>query len=338
MTPEYVERFGYRKYEGKIEARWKRIWNLARFELINTWHKSTFGKVILIVLIIVNFFSITVDALIIAQVEKSEFIYWNQMINASLRDFVARYYALGLLFGMAVIRIDVPDEQFVPLGMTGIFFFLGFLLIGLISISGSGIFADDRQGKVIEIYLSKLQTSEYVIGKILAIFLYINFFTTLPLFSLGVFYVQALGETHLDFLDYYVGILLSGILNSLLLSLFILIFSIMAEKRSFASLGFFLSYLMFTLFGGIIYQVQVNTQDSPNEFLYLLSPSTFCALVTYSCFRTYELKIGHDTLLDLNDGSGLDFYHIFGLSFLLIMLMTLFLLYRVKRMTTEELG
>ncbi len=331
---DHVKKFGYRKYEGKIEPRWKRIWNLARFELISTWHKSTFGKVILIILIIINFFSITIDSLIMTGIDKAEFKFWDEMINASLRDFTARYYALGVLFGMALIRIDVHDEQFVPLGIVGFAFFLGFLLIGLISIAGSGIFADDRQGKVIEIYLSKLQRSEYVIGKILAAFLYINLFTTLPLFSLGVFYVQALGENHFNYLDYYIGIFFSGLLNSLLLSLSILIFSVMAEKRSFASLGFFLSYLLFTLFGGIIYRAQ----ESPNEFLLLISPSAFLALVTYTCFGTYELKVGNDTLLDLNDGHGLECYHIFGFTFVLIIGMTLFLLYKIKHITTEELG
>ena len=85
---------------------------------------------------------------------------------------------------------------------------LGIFVISLFAIAGSGMFADDKQGKVIEIYLSRLQKREYVLGKIGAIMVYINLFLMIPLLITGGLYVQSFGINHLSVLSYYFGIIL----------------------------------------------------------------------------------------------------------------------------------
>ena len=41
MSSDYVEKFGYRKYKGTSEPRWKKVIQLMRFELFSTWRSST---------------------------------------------------------------------------------------------------------------------------------------------------------------------------------------------------------------------------------------------------------------------------------------------------------
>ncbi|MFX0204829.1 MAG: hypothetical protein ACFFDT_02510 [Candidatus Hodarchaeota archaeon] len=320
-TEEYVEKFGYRKYVGRKESRLKRIWSLARFELISTWHKSTTGKVILIIVLVLNFMAITFGALALSTIIEEE-------TNPNLRDETIQGVLHNLVGGYLTLGTQIfVSTETVSFGME-----MGFLLIALIGIAGSGLFADDKQGKIVEIYLSKLERSEYVAGKIAAIVGYINIFVTLPILGLGALYVQALGENHLEYLGYYLGIIFSGILVSVLLGQAILIFSVLVDKRAFASLGFYLTYLVGSIFGSII-----RAQDSSNDFLLLISPSTFLALLTFICLGAFELDTWEGEVL-LNNGEGLEYLHILGLAFVLIVIMSLFLLYKIRRMTTEELG
>ena len=197
-----------------------------------------------------------------------------------------------------------------------------------------------------EVYLSRIQRVEYALGKIGAIILYVNIFTTLPLLVMGGLYIQALGENHLDYLYFYAGVILFGQLASLLLGLTILLFSSVVEKRMYASLGFFLFYLIGSIFGIIIAE-----QEPSNEFLLLISPSSFLQLLSFICLGDLELytreEIGYNHITDewlydytpflLNDGGGLEAYHILGLTFFLILGMFLLLIFRLRRLTTEEL-
>ncbi|MFX1512797.1 MAG: hypothetical protein ACFFCQ_09445 [Promethearchaeota archaeon] len=325
MAKEFVEKFGYRKYKGKTEARWKRIWNLARFELISTWYKSTFGKVILIIILVLNFMAITLNTAYVSSIANDPEFFpeekdRDRLIRTALNTVVARYLDLG-------INIITPSNDIPFAGMN-----IGFLIIALFAIAGSGLFADDRQGRIVEIYLSKLQRTEYVIGKICAIFFYINIFATVPLLALGVVYVQALGENHLQYLDYYTAIIVYGLLVSFLYGLAILIFSSLFEKRNYASLGFYLTYLLGSIFGGL-----VSSQEEASEFLMLTCPSHFFTLLAYSILGEYELEsVGK--LYILNDGKGLEHFHILGLTFILIVIMTVFLFFKLHRLTTEELA
>ncbi|MHA2272731.1 MAG: hypothetical protein ACXACI_12775, partial [Candidatus Hodarchaeales archaeon] len=63
---EYVQKFTYRQYEGPVESRWRRIWSLTWFELVSTWHKSTVGKILLIIILALNLLVITIIALAIS--------------------------------------------------------------------------------------------------------------------------------------------------------------------------------------------------------------------------------------------------------------------------------
>jgi len=115
MTNEYVEKFGYRKYEGKVEPRWKRIWSLVWFELISTWHKSTMGKILLIIVIVVNLMVITFGSLFIsAIIEDFSEAERSEAISTLLHSMVGSYLSMGqgpggIVSGNLDISFEIPS-------------------------------------------------------------------------------------------------------------------------------------------------------------------------------------------------------------------------------------
>ncbi|MHA2252133.1 MAG: hypothetical protein ACXAD7_17340, partial [Candidatus Kariarchaeaceae archaeon] len=168
---EFLDRFGYRSFEGTINDRKSRIFSLIMFEVKSTWHRSTFGKVLLVILLVFNFFGITIAAMIGNMESESD----TEAIRDVLHGFIASY----LNFAEDYILPSASNMSF-AISMN-----VGILIIALFAISGSGFFADDKSGKVVEIYLSRLQKKEYIIGKIGAILIYVNLFLLLPLLIMG---------------------------------------------------------------------------------------------------------------------------------------------------------
>ncbi len=315
---DYIERFGYRRYEGKLVPRWKRIVNLVRFELTSTWYKSTFGKVLLIIILIMGFMGVTFAAtslsIIAEEYETPE--EKEQILEGILNGHVGS--------SLSISHSIAANKTFTGAGS----FFLGFLLIALFAIVGSGLIADDNQGQVLGLYLSKIQRNEYIMAKFLSIVLYINFFLTIPLLILGALYVQGLEFEHIDYFNYYAGIILYGLLSSLFIGAAVLFFSSVAEKRNYASLAFFLTYLISSMFGSIVWSISPS-----NEYLLLISPSNLLSALAYICLGDYEVW-SHvtDKKIFLNDGSGLEFFHIFGTVCFLIIALFFLLILQMKRL------
>ena len=328
-TTDYLQKFGYRRYEGEILDRKSRITSLIWFEVKSTWHRSTFGKVLLVIIMVFNFLAISISAAVANFTAGED----KDVMRDVLNGFVASY----LNFGNDYIHSSSTTASF------NIQMNMGILIIALFAISGSGLFADDKSGKVIEIYLSRLQKREYIIGKIGAILIYVNVFLLVPLLIGSIIYVQSFDKlNHFEAIGFYLGVIAFCFLSSLLIGLGILSFSIISEKRQYASLGFFLVYLLGSIFGLILVEI-----DPDNEFLLLASPSFLLMLLAFVCLGDYNLGIatsindeGFNRIYKpflLNDGSGLEYWHVLGVIFLLIALMIAFLSIKIRRMTTEEL-
>ncbi len=325
-STDYLQKFGYRLYEGKIEPRWKRVLSLMLFEIVSTWRKSTFAKIVIIVIFTINFLVL----LSVAQQARFaiEDILTDEMFTDGLRSTIASYLSMP-----NSIILSNPDGASYPsdLGVN-----IGLLLMIIFGIAGSGFFADDKYGKVIEIYLSRLKKKDYFMGKFGAIVLYINIFILVPLMVICVYFVDVTGRDHLDYLDLYLGIILYSLLCSLILGLFILTLSIFVEKRSYASLIFVLVYLFGSIIGGIIAEENMN-----NKLFLLVSPANFFVLLAYVCLGDYELGVleGLEVIsLNLNDGYSLEYWHVLLQAFLLILLFSLVLAYKIRKLTTEELS
>ncbi|MFX1257680.1 MAG: ABC transporter permease subunit [Promethearchaeota archaeon] len=325
-STEYLQKFTYRSYDGKFQPRWMRILHLIRFELISTWRKSKFAKVLIVIVLVFSLFAIIGASTVKLLDEEGEVIDDEKVIRDALNEAIANHLAMNSLI------LSNSDGISYGLGMG-----LSFLLIIVIGLAGSGFFADDKKGKVIEIYLSRLEKREYITGKVGAIVIYINIFVLLPLLITGLLYVQALEEDHVEFLDFYLGIITYSILCSIILGLFILVLSIFVEKRAYASLIFFLVFL----FGGIIGN-WIAEENMNNEFLLLISPSNFLVLLAYVCLGDYDLGVWDDKQekvrpLNLDNGFSLEYWHIFLLAFIYILIFSLILAYKIWKTTTEEL-
>lgn len=319
---DFLRKFSYRGYEGEMEARWKRILHIIKFEVVSTWHRSRLGKVLIVMTLITNFIGVIAAVSINAGADESTY-------RDALNGFIAEYFNLG---------DNIIKSSSVPT-MLDFSMNVGILLIILFGIAGSGMFADDKQGKVIEIYLSRLQKREYVIGKILSIIVYINLFVMIPLLVTGFLFVQGLGQNHLEYIGFYLGIMALSLIVSLLLGLSILTLSAFVEKRSYASMIYFLVFLILTLVG---FGVDTASNIESNELILLINPSSLIVLIAFICLGDLDLGIidwssGTARELILNDGTGLEYWHVLGLTFMIIGLFSLVLGYKIKRLTSEEL-
>ena len=326
-STDYLQKFTYRSYEGKFQPRWMRILHLIRFELVSTWRKSKFAKVIMVIILVFCLFGVIGAATARLLDEEGEVIDDKKVIRNALNEAIANYLSMDFFI------LSNSEGFYYGLGVT---MQLGFFVIIVIGLAGSGFFADDKKGKVIEIYLSRLEKREYIAGKIGAIVIYINIFVLIPLLINGLLFVQALEEDHAEFLDFYLGIIAYSILCSIILGLFILVLSIVVEKRSYASLIFFLFFFFGTILGRIIAE-----NDMDNQFLLLISPSNFLVLLAYVCLGDYNLGVqkSEDEFikLNLNNGIGLEYWHVFFVAFLYIVIFSLILAYKIWKTTTEEL-
>ncbi len=317
-STEYLQKFTYRSYNGEFQPRWKRVLYLIRFELISTWRKSKFAKVLMIIILVFGFFAILSAAFLTLADDV--------VIRDALNESVANYFSLSYSI------FSNSDGYSYSLSMG-----LGILVIIAIGLAGSGFFADDKRGKVIEIYLSRLEKREYVTGKVGAIVIYINLLVLLPLFITGMLFVQSLGEAHVDYLDFFLGIITYSIFVSIMLGLFILVLSIFVEKRFYASLIFFLFYFFGSIIGDMIHEGAPNS-----ELLLLISPSNFLLLLAYVCLGDYDLGILQAkeyivVTLNLDNGVGLEYWHVFLVAFIYILILSLILAYKIRKTTTEEL-
>lgn len=324
---EFLKKFGYRSYSGEKTGRMARVTSIIDFEVRSTWSKSTWGKVLLIIVSIMNFFTILFAATVSSFTGVSN--------RNALNEFIANYIA----FGDANISSNTNPDVFIF--NPGI---IGLLLVSLFAIAGSGYFADDKNGHVVEIYLSRITKREYIMGKIGAILVYINIFLLGPLLITSALMVQSLGLSHFKLLPFYFKVIMFGFAYSLVIGLIMLTLSTFVEKRQYASLGFFVIYLLATIIG------QVVAENNPNDqLLLLISPSSFLVLLAYVilgdnhlALRTTDAQnaqgnIFSKTPLVLNDGVGLEWYHVIGLFLFYILFFGTLLAYKIRKLTTEEL-
>ena len=323
---EFVKKFSYRDYEGPRTSRMSRIFSIATFEVVNTWKKSTLGKIILGFVVFLNVFQILI---------------LTQVANITVTD--KHEYAIQAVFKTAVDYLSINSvNPILPSDNTVVSFSfnIGFLIIALLAIAGSGFFADDRQGKVVEIYLSRMKRGDYALGKVIGMFLYCSVFITVPFLVISIYQVQSLGQNQFDFLGIYLSLLISGSIISGIFTIFTLILSSLVEKRAYASLSFFIGYILIDSLSQSFY-----LSDPSNQMLLLLVPSYVISLLIYTVGGHFNLGYrpggvfggGPIEPLVLNDGIGLEWFHVIGVVLIVFIIGLLFLLYKIHRITTNEI-
>jgi len=109
------------------------------------------------------------------------------------------------------------------------------------------------------------------------------------------------------------------------------------EKRSYASMMFFLFYLLGSLIGTGIFLA-----NSSNELLLILNPSEVFVLLLLLCTGDYNIILdwqGNESpiFIDLKDGKGLEAIHIWLYVGIWIAFFASVLAFRLKKQTTEGL-
>jgi hypothetical protein len=226
----YVEKFKFRPYDGSRRGRLWRMWNVAWFNMTHQWHRSRVLKILVVfiifILILSNLSLFTGIDLLLETKTANEVL--EDHLWGTIRNFV-RFQTM----------IASPDEVD-PVFDTG---YSIFMLIGLI-LMGAGLVSDDLRYKVMEIYDSKIERSEYLIGKYGALIIFGNILFTLPCILEWILAVIGIkGVDIVAALPLLFGVIIFTETLILVLTSFILTFSSLTQKRLYAGLltfGFFL--------------------------------------------------------------------------------------------------
>ena len=231
----YVRKFGFRSFEGTLRGRVWRLWAVAWFNMTHQWHRSRVFKILIFftifILIIPNMFLfVGIDELLNTRTanEILEDHLWN-----TVRDF-ARFQ----------VMITSPDETD-PTFDTG---YSIIMLIGVIMM-GAGLLSDDLKYKVSEIYDSKIDRSEYLLGKYSSLLIFGNLFYTFPCaleWSLLVVGISGAVDI-VAALPVLCGVIIFTEILSLVLSSIILVFSSLTQRRLYAGLLAFMFFLSSTI-------------------------------------------------------------------------------------------
>ena len=89
-STDYLQKFSYRSFEGELESRWKRVLHLILFEVAQTWRKSKFAKLLITMILTINFFTIVMISTSIAGFGISD-----ELIRDFLNGFISNYLSFG---------------------------------------------------------------------------------------------------------------------------------------------------------------------------------------------------------------------------------------------------
>jgi ABC-type transport system involved in multi-copper enzyme maturation permease subunit len=321
----YVRKFAFRPFDGTRRGRIYRIWAIAWQWWIHEWKRSRAVKVLVSFLIftfvIMNMFLFTMkDAMLLPDPNTGEpTLTTNDLLEDNLLTMVRGIVSFGISF--FVETGDGGSSQF-NFGGTSIF-----ILILLVMV-GSGLISDDVSNQTTEIYYSKLERHEYVLGKFLAFFIFGNIVLTFP--YVFEFFLLVVGLGNIDLvsaLPVLVHVIVFTEIITITYSAIILAFSSLTNRRLYAGLTTFM--LMFT--STMIISSLAFSGDSAGYEIFL-DVLTLLLLTSYILLGTTEIEYysfrGLQTI-NLTDGVGLENWMILGVLGLYILLGFLIVVFQV---------
>ena len=231
----YVRKFHFRTFEGSYRGRIWRIWTVAWFNMVHQWHRSRVFKILIVftifILIIPNMF---LFAGLNAQLE-------TKIANEILKDHLWETVLDFTRFQVMITSVDETDPTF----DTG---FSIIMLIGVIMM-GAGLISDDLKYKVSEIYDSKIDRSEYLMGKYGSLLIFGNLFYTFPCVVEWGLLIVGIGSSVdiITSLPVLFGVIVFTEILTLVLSSFVLVFSSLTQRRLYAGLLAFMFFLSSTM-------------------------------------------------------------------------------------------
>ncbi|MFX0049833.1 MAG: ABC transporter permease [Candidatus Hermodarchaeota archaeon] len=312
MSEEYsqsndaiVKKFSFRPFEGIRRGRFYRLWAISWYWWAHQWERSRAIKILIgfliFILVITNLVLFTVkDILLTADPTLTT----NTLLKNTLLDMVR-----GIVGFETTFSADNGNN------MDGFMFNISglsiFILI-LVVLVGSGLIADDISNKTNEIYYSKLEKYEYVIGKFGAFYLFGNLTITLPYVIEFFLLVIGLGEIDIiEALPVLIHVIIFTQIVIVTYAAIILALSSITSRRLYAGLSAFM--LMFII--NMIFPILVFTGTGEFELPLLLDVLTILMLTSYILDGTTIVRSGFSDgyyTINLADGAGLESWMVLG--------------------------
>ncbi|MFX1285809.1 MAG: ABC transporter permease [Promethearchaeota archaeon] len=304
----YVKKFAFRPFDGVRRGRIYRLVAIAWQWWIHEWKRSKAVKFLIGFLIftfvLMNMFLLSMkEYMLLPDPITGEALTTNDLLEDNLLTMVRGIVSFGISF--FVETGDGGTQAQFNFGGTSIFVLI------LLVIVGSGLIADDVSNQTTEIYYSKLEKHEYVLGKFLAFFIFGNIVLTLP--YVFEFFLLVVGLGNIDLLaalPVLVHVIVFTEIITITYSAIILAFSSLTNRRLYAGLTTFM--LIFTI-NMIISSLAVSGGEAGFEILFdvltvLLLTSyilTGTTTVEYYSFRGLQS-------LNLFDGVGIEAWMVLG--------------------------
>ncbi|UCG02847.1 MAG: hypothetical protein JSW11_02435 [Candidatus Heimdallarchaeota archaeon] len=268
----YVRDFKFRPFEGTYRGRIWRIWTVAWFNMTHQWHRSRVFKILIIftifILILPNMFLFSgIEELLKIKTA-------NEIVEDHLWDTVRDFAR----FQVMITSIDETD----PIFDTG---YSIIMLIGVVMM-GAGLISDDLKYKVSEIYDSKIDRYEYLLGKYGSLLIFGNLFYTFPCVLEWILLIVGIGGSVdlLAALPVLCGVILFTEILTLVLSSIILVFSSLTQRRLYAGLFAFMFFLSST----IVVQSLTGQTEAFHPIMYL---DFFTVLSVFSYILAGEISV-----------------------------------------------
>jgi len=170
-----LDLLGYRPWEGSLRSTHWSVWPVARFSLKMMFRRKLFWVLYLASLL--NFFVFFAGIYLFSQIDP---------------DMFGRNEGTGNLFGLAVQWSEVKMRLQKSLKLAGdadtyrnFIWLQGYFVMAILALAGSTLIGDDYRHGNLPFYLSKpMSRWHYLLGKFLAVGLFVTMLTTLPAVAL----------------------------------------------------------------------------------------------------------------------------------------------------------
>ena len=298
----YVRRFAFRQFEGIRHGRVYRVFAISWYWWTHQWRRSRAAKILMGILI---FFFILINVLLYSFIEMKQID--SDLSNAEIFEGVLLQLVRGVVSFQTEFYGSGEGSESIMMTYTG----LSIFILAFMVMIGSGLIADDISNNTLEIYFSKLEPHEYILGKFGAFVIFGNITLTLP-FILE-FFLLFIGIGGIDFTQSLPILVNVIIITELIIFTFASIFLAFSAltRKLYAGL---LAY-MFIFSSNIIFPPLAFVSKGEVGFIILLDILTVLLISSYIIVGTTDLKyISGREFYDLNlaSGQGLESWIVLG--------------------------
>ncbi|MHA2254370.1 MAG: hypothetical protein ACXAD7_28765 [Candidatus Kariarchaeaceae archaeon] len=328
----YVRKFSFRSFEGIRKGRIYRLWATSWQWWTHQWERSRAVKILLGFLI----FTLVITNLMVLSLK--DFMLFDPMtgepaINpatgeAMTTNDLLEDNLLSLVRGLVTFQTEYSATH--GGGETETFSIGGlsiFILI-LVALVGSGLISDDVSNLTTEIYYSKLERHEYILGKYGAFLIFGNLIIVLPFILEYILLVAGLGN--IDLIETLPVLIQSIVITEVMVITFasvVLGFSALTSRRLYAGLTSF----MFLFIMNMITPALAFTGEEVG-FQILFDVLSLLLLASYIITGTTEVSFnafGDQKIINLASGSGLESWMVIGALGIYVLLGFLIVVYQV---------